>query len=365
MDKKNILLLSLFQGNGGIISWSKKFIKTFASDVYNLIPLDRSVTGRNQEDNGFVKRFLAGLTQIGKIIPVVEKTIIERNVNLLHTTTSGSLGTWRDYKVAQLCRKHDVKCVMHCRYGCITEDLHRAFYGRFLLKTMSLYDQVWVLDNRSANTLRQYGELAEKVRVTPNSIEVKPNIVIAPKSYRHVAFIANLVPEKGLFELVKAFVCLKRNDMRLSIVGTGAIDVIDKVKHIAGNQLGKTVFMLGRLPNNEAIEFMKKVDILALPTYMSHEAFPISILEAMSLGKLVISTHRAAIGDMLTGLDGKPCGLFVRERSVEDIIDGLKWCLDHNSEADILCRKAYEKVYSCYRTEVVYNLYKQNYNELI
>ena len=362
---KNIILLSLFQGNGGIASWSKKFIKTFTSNEYKIIPIDRTVTKHKQEDWNVIKRAVAGLSQVREILPTVKAAIKDNDAKLLHTTTSGSLGTWRDYCVARLCRKHGVKCVMHCRYGCITEDLHRPVYGRFLRKTMALYDQVWVLDNRSARTMRQYRELAGRVHVTPNSIAVTPGLEIKPKAYKHVAFIANLVPSKWLFELVEAFVKLDRDDMRLSIVGTGPEEVIDKVKQIADENTGKTIFMLGRLPNDKAVEFMKTIDILALPTYMQHEAFPISILEAMSLGKLVISTHRAAIGDMLTGMDGKPCGVFVSERSVGDIVDALGWCVSHPHEADALCRKAYEKVYSCYRMEVVYDLYRKHYGELI
>lgn len=365
MYKKNIILLSLFQGNGGIASWSKKFVRTFASDKYKIIPLDRSITARKQEDGRIMKRIIAGLWQVRQILPAVESAIKENSILLLHTTTSGSLGTWRDYRVARLCRKNGVKCVMHCRYGCITEDLKRPFYGCFLRKTMALYDQIWVLDNRSADSIRQYQELASKVYVTPNSIAVPEALVIEPKTYKHVAFIANLVPTKGLFELIEAFIKLGSNDMRLSIVGSGTEEVEMRVKEMAGDRLGKTIFMLGRLPNDEAVEFMKSVDILALPTYMQHEAFPISILEAMSLGKLVISTHRAAIGDMLTGLDGKPCGVFVEEQSVDDIVKALGWCVNHPNEADELCKRAYKKVYDCYRMEVVYALYKQHYKELI
>ena len=200
MYKKNIILLSLFQGNGGIASWSKKFVRTFASDKYKIIPLDRSITARKQEDGRIMKRIIAGLWQVRQILPAVESAIKENSILLLHTTTSGSLGTWRDYRVARLCRKNGVKCVMHCHYGCITEDLKRPFYGWFLRKTMTLYDQIWVLDNRSAGSICQYQELASKVHVTPNSIAVPEALVIEPKTYKHVAFIANLVPTKGLFE---------------------------------------------------------------------------------------------------------------------------------------------------------------------
>lgn len=362
---KNVILLSLFQANGGIASWSKKFIKTFGSDEYRIIPVDRSVTGRRFEETGLLSRIVAGHRQIRQILHDVEAAIKEKDAKILHTTTSGSLGTLRDYRVARLCRKYDVRSIMHCHYGCITEDLHRPFYGWFLRKTMAMYDQIWVLDKRSADTMRQYAELSGKVHVTPNSISVRPGLVIEPKGYRHVAFIANLIPSKGIFELIEAVVRINRDDLRLSVVGTGTDDVVENAKRIAGDKLGKTINFLGRLPNEKAVEFMKTVDILALPTYYPWEAFPISILEAMSLGKLVISTPRAAIKDMLTALDGQMCGMLVREKSVNDIVDAITWCIEHCSDADDICSKAYLKVSAAYSTDVVYQWYKSLYDKCL
>lgn len=362
---KNVILLTPLTGNGGIASWSRKFIETFQDEEYSIIPIDRTAKGRTSEETTFIKRMKAGLAEMKHNISQIKAEMLKQHIDILHTTTSGSLGTYRDYKVAKLCRKNGIKLVMHCRYGCIPEDIKTPFYGKFLQKTMGLYDQIWVLDTLSAKTLKEYSFLKDKVFVTPNSIHVDKDIQIKPSDYRHIAFIANLIPSKGLFELIKAFIELGRDDLKLSIVGTGQHDIINHAKKIAGNNLGKNIFLLGQLPNEEAVKFMQSIDILALPTYYPWEAFPISILEAMSLGKLVISTRRAAIGDMLTGLDGKPCGIFVKEKSIEDIISAIKWCIEHHNEADSLRRNAYNKVYQCYRMDVVYDLYKRHYQNLI
>ena len=85
----------------------------------------------------------------------------------------------------------------------------------------------------------------------------------------------------------------------------------------------------------------------------------------MSLGKLVISTPRAAIKDMLTAQDGSECGILVREHSVDDIAKAIKWCYDNPLKADELCKKAYDKVYNAYRMEVVYDLYDSIYPKML
>ena len=361
---KKVILLTPLTGNGGIASWSRKFIQTFKDENYTLIPIDRTAKGRTFQETTFFKRMKAGLVEMKRNIEQIKEEIAKQQIDILHTTTSGSLGTYRDYQVAKLCRKNGIKTVMHCRYGCIPEDIKRPLYGKFLQKTMSLYDQIWVLDTRSEKTLKEYSALRDKVFVTPNSIHVDEGVEIGSSDYKHIAFIANLIPTKGLYELIEGFVKLGREDVKLSIVGTGQDGVIRYAKELAKSNLGKNIFFLGQLPNNEAVKFMQTVDILALPTYMPHEAFPISILEAMSLGKLVISTRWAAIGDMLTGVDGNPCGIFVEKKSVSDITHAIEWCLSFHNEADKIRQKAYEKVYNSYRMEIVYELYKQLYKRL-
>lgn len=82
-------------------------------------------------------------------------------------------------------------------------------------------------------------------------------------------------------------------------------------------------------------------------------------------GKLVISTPRAAIPDMLTATDGSRCGIIVDEQNVEQLTEAINWAYTHNAEADELCKKAYEKVYNSYRTEVVYELYRSLYRKLL
>jgi len=96
----------------------------------------------------------------------------------------------------------------------------------------------------------------------------------------------------------------------------------------------------------------------------SDTASPISIIEAMSLTKMVISCDRAAIPDMLTALDGSRCGLLVEPKSSDAIKNAIEWCQSHKEEADEMCMKAYQKVVSCYSKEIVYDLYRNQYRTL-
>ncbi len=347
-------------GNGGIASWTKKFLNTFPDSEYVFTPVNVSPVRTNE---GILSRVLSGFVAVKRIKREIKELLKKEHFDILHTTTSGNIGSYRDYVVAKLCKKYGIKTIMHCRYGCILEDIKsKGLVGFWVRKAMRLFDQIWVLDSRSYQALNDLPWLKGKVFLTPNSIDVREAEDLRHKSYERIAFIGNLIPTKGLYELVEA---TKECNIRLDIIGPGSDAVNAKVKEIAGEKMDKTIFMHGRLPNEEAVKFMKDVDIVALPTYYPWEAFPISIIEAMSLTKMVISCPRAAVADMLMGLDGTPCGILVAPKSAKEIMDAILWCQSHKADANEMCHRAYEKVYQCYRKEVVYEIYRENYRKLI
>lgn len=360
-------LIGLFPltGNGGIASWTKKFTKSFPDNEYqfSFVNVSPSTPRTGGLSETFLLRTISGYLAMFRIIKELKKLLKKDKYDILHTTTSGNMGSLRDYRVAKLCQKYGIKTIMHCRYGCITEDIQsNGIIGRLLKKAMNEFDQIWVLDSRSYNTLKSIEHLKNKVYLTPNSIDVTEEMNPLPKNYKRVAFIGNLYPTKGLYELVEA--CTKTNT-RLDIIGPGSDEVVNHIKKLSGEKLGNSIYIHGKLPNTDAVKFMHDVDIVALPTYYPFEAFPISIIEAMSMTKMVISCPRAAIKDILTDLNGKPCGMLVAPRSAEAIVEAINWCQSHQTEADIMCQKAYFKVKTCYSKEVVYDLYRSLYQKLV
>lgn len=360
---KNVLLLVPLYGNGGIASWTKKFIKTFPNEEFSLIPVSSVLKAKSVKASLFTRAWV-GLKELFAIKRELKKVIKDNKIDIFHTTTSGSLGSLRDYQVGRLCKKRGIKTIMHCRYGCMPDVLTgNSIKKKLLLMSLKQYDQIWVLDRYTYEALEQLPITKGKVFLTPNSIDVTGIAEIQPKEYKNFAFIANIVPTKGIFELVEAFKAIGNQDVALNIVGPADGDTLSHLTSaISGDSRIK---YHGKLPNDQAVAFLKSMDALVLPTYYSGEAFPISILEAMSYGKLVISTPRAAIPDMLTATDGSSCGLLVPERSVKELQEAMEYAINNTSEMDEMCKKAYNKVRSSYRMEVVYDIYRNNYRKLL
>lgn len=361
-----VLFVTSTVGNGGIQSWAKNYLKVCTGCELQHLQISGRRSHVRNDPKIPIKRIKDGLMDMYDMFRDLDRVLkTDKDINLIHCTTSGSFSTFRDYFTAKIAHKYGVKIIMHCHYGCIPKDYRKkGFWGWILRKTLPLYDQIWVLDSKSVEALKANPALKDKVKLAPNFLEVPEISDIPPKDYKEVAFVGNLNPSKGLFELVSAVASLD-NNTRLTIVGPGKHFILNRIKEIASEKYGKEIKLLGQLSNEDAVNVVSKMDIVALPTYYRAEAFPISILEAMSRGKMVISTHRAAIPDMLTDLEGKSCGKLVAEKSSEDITAAILWCQKNPKEADEMCRNAYNKVKTVYSTDTIIKLYLSYYKELV
>ena len=362
-----IKVLGLFplRGNGGIVSWARLFTSSFSDDNYTLVTVDTSLDKDFIKLNG-INMLFHGIKALIQIYYNARKIIhINPDIRIMHTTTSAAMGTLRDYLMVRLCQKNGIKCIMHCHFGYIKELYEgKVKWSRLFRKNIELYDQTWVLDRRSADFLRTIPEIRNKIMLTPNSIDVPDSVEMKASDYKKIGFIGNIIPSKGIFELIQAVKELS-DDTHLYIAGTGTDEDIDNMVSLIGDNMDRNIHFMGKLPNPEAVKLMESLDIVCLPTYFYAEAFPISILEAMSRGKLVISCPKAAIPDMLSMADGSLCGILVAEKSVSELAEAIKWCQNHPSEALELRKKAYEKVKACYCKEVVFDIYRQNYRRLL
>lgn len=125
-----------------------------------------------------------------------------------------------------------------------------------------------------------------------------------------------IVAKKGVPDLVKVFHSLQQQhpQVRLDIIGEGpdarhTKDVINQL------HLGDRIIMHGSQPQTVVRDFIAESDIFILNSRIADdgdmEGSPVSILEAMSMGKAVISTRHAGIPSIIE--DGKN-GLLVNER---------------------------------------------------
>jgi len=359
-----VIFVAPLPGNGGIASWANNYRKHVNNNI-ELISVDVSRRRNKQLCVNKFKIVFSGILDMLEVISEIKKTIkYHPDAKILHATTSGGLGTIRDYQVARIAKRYGIKTILHCHYGNLPEIMARKNVLTYLLKkTFNLYDQIWVLDSKTQKCLRRE-EINGDIIIAPNFIDVPQYDINLASEFKHVGYIGNIIETKGVLDLITA-VSRMNNGTKLSLIGPYAVGIQEKIQKILKTSSNKNIEFFGKMPNEIAVRELAKFDIVVLPTYFKAEAFPISILEAMSRAKFVISCNRAAIPDMLTDIEGNECGILVAPRSPEEIRNAILWCQEHVNEARKMCEKAYEKVNRVYKTEHVIQLYADCYSKLL
>lgn len=137
-----------------------------------------------------------------------------------------------------------------------------------------------------------------------------------------VVSIANVVPGKGLHNLVTALARLPAETWRLTVAGSLTTDriYVRRLRYLIGRLgLDANVQLLGSVPNQRITEHLGRAHLLALPS--SYEALGIAYLEAMQFGLPVIATTAGGAREVVD--DGRE-GFFVAPGDVDALSKYLR-----------------------------------------
>lgn len=137
-----------------------------------------------------------------------------------------------------------------------------------------------------------------------------------------VISIANVVPGKGLHDLVTALARLSTESWRLTVAGSLTTDrvYVKRLRYLIGRlRLDANVDLLGSVPNQRIAEHLGQSHLLALPS--SYEALGIAYLEAMWFGLPVIATSAGGAHEVVG--EGRE-GFFVAPGDVEALSECLR-----------------------------------------
>lgn len=174
--------------------------------------------------------------------------------------------------------------------------------------------------------VEQMGVAAEKIITIPNGVDVK---VFRPldqadcqqklgweQQKKHLVFIGNLVPIKGIIYLIQAVKKL-RDDILLHIVGQGELEA-ELRREVEKLGLEKRVLFYGRKPHAEMPVWLNAADILCLPSL--NEGQPNVVLEALACHTPVVASNVGAIPDLI---DLPPQGRLVTPQQPEAIAQAV------------------------------------------
>ena len=230
--------------------------------------------------------------------------------------------------------------------ACVLSTLvHRMFglYGRLNYICLTEFNKEKLLN------LGQIKE--EKVYVKPNFVKAMPGGKITVQRKHQMVFAGRLDKLKGIDFLLRAWSNMKDSKLKLIVCGTGPLEEWCK-NYVAEHKI-ENVEMRGHVSNTNVKVLLSESEALILPTRW-YEGFPMSILEAFSVGTPVLGSDLGNVGNLL-----------------EDMVNGKRFAPDNQEEllsAIQSLKIDYEEVFqyfkSRYSAESNYQILKDIYEQI-
>jgi glycosyltransferase involved in cell wall biosynthesis len=247
--------------------------------------------------NGWVKIFTA-LKAWVRVAVLLRKL----NAPLVHVQTASHASFWRKAVICLMAREADRPYIVHVHGGGFARFYEHECgrFGRRLIRsTLAHAALVIALSEEWRGRLLKICPTA-RVEVLHNAVRIPDSERAQPRADRNptLLFLGHLLPEKGVYEIVKACAQLAKRfpDLKLVLGGVGQGDAVREL----ASQLGvsERVELPGWLGPESKSAALAASTMFLLPSY--HEGMPMALLEAMSWGMPVIATPVGGIPQIVT-----------------------------------------------------------------
>jgi glycosyltransferase involved in cell wall biosynthesis len=154
-----------------------------------------------------------------------------------------------------------------------------------------------------------------------------------------ILYLSNMIKSKGYFEVLKMVNKTKNHSIHYHFAGgwENAEDEKEFYQFIEENEISDKVTFHGFVSGEKKQQLFQRSHIFVFPTRYHKEAFPLSILEALSYGIPVLTTDEASIPSIID----HQSGFLIKD--ISSLCDGLRHMQSNliNRGTSIYCRKRY------------------------
>ena len=187
------------------------------------------------------------------------------------------------------------KVILHIHRGDFIMWYNKNLSNRLLANmVIRLSEKIIVLSDIQKTLFNKI--FAKDVFVLHNTVEYEFENTLTEKENNHFIYISNYLHEKGIFDLLDVFSKLltKYPDITLHTYGAfPTTEIKEKILRYRNSNISIGEVIKGE----EKFVILQGADCLILPSF--NEGEPLVLLEAMSVGTLVISTNVGLIPEML------------------------------------------------------------------
>lgn len=299
--KKRVLYISpLPPPAGGIATWTKKIFDNGLPNGFEPQIINTCILGnRDNFEKVKLKFFFIELIRNSKIVFSLLQHLLLNKPYIIHLNCSlSSIGIFRDLCCALLSRIFSIPIVTHYR-GNITDFSQSKFHGLCFIALKKLVRISNVNISLNKPSLKFSIDLNKNnsnvCLLLPNFIDdffFKNEIIKEHKFMVRniVTFVGGVTKSKGCSEILEVARRLPNVDFR--IIGVILDDMKEELQALPSN-----VILYGAMEHSKVIKELYESDIFLFPSHT--EGFPNAVLEAMSIGLVVVATNVGAIPEMV------------------------------------------------------------------
>lgn len=231
------------------------------------------------------------------------------------------------YSQNEICYKCKDNKYYNCvKRRCLNNSISKSFLAmaesylhNVLLKTYKKVDLFIAPSQFMKNICVEFGVPSKKIKVVYNSVDLgkyhPSNSLIDENGY--LLYVGRLSNEKGVHLLVKAMKKVSKKT-KLKIVGIGP--ELKNIKELI-NKLGlnQQIEMLGFEYGKKLIEIIGKAKAIIISSVLP-ENMPLSMLEAIAMGKIVIAPNAGGIPEVIKN---KENGFLFEASNSDDLSDKM------------------------------------------
>jgi len=213
--------------------------------------------------------------------------------------------------------------------------------------------------------IKRYGVRSDKITVVPNGVDLQEleNSVEDPECMAGferpvVLFVGRLSPVKGIPQLVRAWLLLKEQGRRGSLVIVGKSSWLSNMLLELNGNHRNDIHVFQNLPRRRLLSFYRHSDIFVSPSL--YEAIGYTMLDALALGKPVLLSSRLGFERIL-----QDCVCYADPLDSEQFAAKLETLMDSEDLRSALAKKAKKLAESSFPLDVMVERVIDVYREVV
>ncbi len=283
------------------------------------------------------------------------------NPDLIHIHSSFGLSFYRKLPFIWIGNKCRIPIINHI-HGSEFDKFYTNASNRkkaLVVKVFAKCSQLIVLSEEWKNRLSEVMP-KEKISIVENYTEIQP--IDLDKKKNQILYLGLINENKGCFDIpqIVKMVAERINDFKFVLGGVGEIDSVkSQLKYLKVSHL---VDFPGWVCDDEKARYLNESKIFFLPSYT--EAMPMSILEAIGHGAVVVSTNVGGIPNVITtGVNGMLC----KPGDINGFVEALILLLNNNELRKDYAEKAFDVAKLKFTKEIhlekILSLYRKILND--